>query len=105
MKKEDFRNWLIEVDGRDKNQASDHLSRVKRIESVFAELDGSSFDIEDECQKDQGQTLLNRLTLGNRGKMPEGINLPTDTMGISRIRSSLRKYIEYYAWRENIIGK
>ena len=105
MKKEEFRKWLVEIDGRDKNQARDHLSRVKRIENVLTDLDGSPFDIEDACKKDQGQTLLNRLTLGNREKMPTDTNLPTDMMGISRIRSSLRKYIDYYAWRETHSNK
>lgn len=105
MEKEGFRYWLQEVEGKSTAQVSDHLSRVKRIEGVFSVLDGQSFDVEQECKKDGCQELLNRLTLAKRDQMPVEINLPTNMMGISRLRSSLRKYIEYYYWRDKKIKR
>jgi hypothetical protein len=99
MKKEEFRTWLKNVDGRNAHQASDHVSRIKRIEKEVSILDGVDCDVEVECQRDQCEELMAKLLLSNRKKMPEHIGLPETPMGMSRLRSSLRKYIDFYKWR------
>lgn len=63
MRKEEFRKWLTSVDGRNGAQTSDHISRIKRIESAISVLDQKDCDVEDECNKDGGVTLLDRLPL------------------------------------------
>ncbi len=98
MKKEEFRRWLKEVDGRNAAQTSDHISRIKRIEDAVSMLDNAKCDVEEECIKDGGISLLDKLSLSSRKKMPDGINLPLTPMGMSRLRSSLRKYIDFFEW-------
>ena len=98
MRKEEFRKWLTSVDGRNGAQTSDHISRIKRIESAISVLDQKDCDVEDECNKDGGVTLLDRLPLSSRRSMPESVNLPLMSMGIARMRSSLRKYIDFLEW-------
>lgn len=99
MKKEEFREWLITVNQRNAAQTSDHISRVKRIETAFSTLDQHPVDVEMECQKDGCVSIMERLSVTGRKAMPNDINLPSDRLGISRLKSSLRKYIDFYNWK------
>lgn len=105
MKKDEFKTWLMTVDHRSPAQTSDHISRVKRIEQAFSAADGCTIDVDNECKKDGCNSILDRLTFNSRKEMPADINLPTDRMGISRLKSSLRKYIEFYNWSEAHLNK
>lgn len=101
INKEEFRIWLRDIDGRNGAQTSDHISRVKRIEGAFTVYDGKECDVEKECRKDNAAGLLQRLSLSSRQKMPKTINLPDSSMGRVRLKSSLRKYIKYYNWKQS----
>lgn len=105
MKKEEFRRWLMEIDGRNGAQTSDHISRVKRVENAITKLENVDCDVEDECNKDGGASLLEKLSLSSRRNMPADINLPLTSMGMSRLRSSLKKYIDFFKWSENYLNK
>ena len=98
MKKDEFRKWLEEIDGRSKAQVSDHISRVKRIEDAITLYECKKCDVDKECAKDNAYKRLEKLSLNSRRQMPYDINLPEDQMGMARLRSSLRKYIEFYNW-------
>ena len=100
MRTEDFRAWLHEIDKRSNVQTYDNISRIKRIERVFSSLNGSPFDIENECKKDGCQSLLTALTYANRAKMPESISLPSNLTGLKTLRVAVRKYNSYFLWRQ-----
>ena len=98
MREAEFREWLLEVDKKSKAQTSDNVSRVKRIEKAFTDTDGTLCDVDKEYEKDGCASLFERLATKNRTNLPEQMNLPHDMMGLSRLKSSLRKYIEFYCF-------
>ena len=97
MKTEDYKYWLMNVNKKSKKETSDNVSRIKRIEKAFTELNGSPFDIENECDKDGCHSLKNCLWLE---KLPKTINLPNSYAGLSTLRAAVKKYMLYYSWRE-----
>jgi hypothetical protein len=104
MRKEEFKNWLMYIDGRDERQTADNLARVGRIERAFCT------DADAECQKDGGESLIGVLTsareLISLGASNEQIqqrfppfdkDLPFDCNGLSSLLTAIRKYISFYA--------
>jgi deoxycytidine triphosphate deaminase len=98
MRKEEFRTWLLNIDCKSGAQTSDHISRVKRIEKAFSQIDSKYVDVDNECRKDYCENLLNRLSLIYEN---QEVNLPDNKMGMARLRSSLRKYVAFYKWSDN----
>lgn len=97
MQTSNFRSWLIKVKKKDSHQASDNVSRVRRIEKVFSEIKGIEIDIDDEYERDKCNEILSKLSLNARKGLSAEINLPTKTEGLSQLKTALKNYLEFYS--------
>ena len=95
MRVEEFSEWLIGADGRDKRQTSDNVSRVKRVENALSEYLGTTVDLDTEYQKDKCNNVLEMLSNDFRPQIPNSINLPYDKNGLSSLRTAINKYISF----------
>lgn len=96
MQSSRFRSWLIEVKEKDSHQASDNISRVRRIEKAFSDIWQVEIDIDDEYERDKCEEILSKLSVSARKEFGKEINLPTNTTGISQLKTSLKNYVEFY---------
>lgn len=49
MRAVELKKWLTEERGKGDRQASDNVSRVKRVEREFSVIRGRTLNIDDEC--------------------------------------------------------
>lgn len=96
MQSSRFRSWLIEVKEKDSHQASDNISRVRRVEKAFSDIWQVEIDIDDEYERDKCEEILSKLSVSARKEFGKEINLPTNTIGISQLKTSLKNYVEFY---------
>lgn len=95
MRDVEFSNWLIDVDGRDKRQASDNVSRARRVEEALSEYMRSEINLDREYRKDKCASVLEMLSMDYASKIPTTINLPKDKKGLSSLRTAINKYIKF----------
>ena len=96
MKNEEFQRWLIEVKGKDSHQVCDNVSRKRRVEKAFSMIRKCEIDLDDECIKDQCASIIEELCIAKRKEMPKEINLPSNTAGLSQLRTSVRNYVMFF---------
>ncbi|MHC1731981.1 MAG: hypothetical protein AB9888_08150 [Bacteroidales bacterium] len=100
MRDIEFSNWLVNVDGRDKRQMSDNVSRAKRVEEALSNYLRTEVNLDFEYQKDKCNLVLEMLSMDYVSKIAVAINLPKDKNGLSSLKTSINKYIrfcnEYY---------
>ncbi len=95
MRDYEFANWLTNIDGRDKRQTSDNVSRARRVEEALSEYLRSNINLDAECQKDKCASVLEMLSLDYSSKVPASINIPKDKNGLSSLRTAINKYIKF----------
>jgi len=95
MRDIEFSNWLIDVDGRDKRQTSDNISRARRVEKALSEYLRLEINLDAEYQKDKCTSVIEMLSMDYASKIPTTINLPKDKNGLSSLRTSINKYIRF----------
>ena len=95
MRENEFSNWLIAIDGRDKRQTNDNISRARRVEEALSEYLGSEISLDKEYKKDKCYSVLEMLSMDYANKIPVSINLPKDKNGLSSLRTSINKYIKF----------
>lgn len=95
MRDYEFANWLTNIDGRDKRQTSDNVSRARRIEEALTEYLRSGINLDAEYQKDKCTSVLEMLSTDYASKIPASINLPKDKNGLSSLRTAINKYIKF----------
>jgi len=88
MQDDAFREWLEKSDKRPLSQIRDNIARVRRIE------DGLDINIDMEYMNRQCEAVLNRLNILNAEYL-KTVNLPTDSAGLSSLKTSVRKYIKF----------
>lgn len=95
MKDIEFANWLMDVDGRDKRQTSDNISRARRVEEAFTEYLGTDLNLDTEYRKDRCNSVLDMLSFEYASEIPGTVNLPKDKNGLSSLRTAINKYIKF----------
>lgn len=95
MRDQEFYNWLIDVDGRDKRQASDNVSRARRVENALSEHLRSEINLDAEYRKDKCELVLEMLSFDYANKIPKTINLPKNKDGLSTLRTAINKYVKF----------
>lgn len=95
MRDIEFSNWLIDVDGRDKRQARDNVSRTRRVEEALSEYLGSEINLDAEYKKNKCASVIEMLSMDYASKIPTTINLPKDKNGLSSLRTAINKYIRF----------
>lgn len=102
MQREKFQSWLVNVKCKNKAQTSDNVSRVQRVENAFSEWLEIEVDMDKECEKDMCAHLMSYLNMRERGKIPSNINLPQNMAGLSTLKSSVKNYVEFYQWDNDV---
>lgn len=87
MKDNLFETWLKTVDGRPGRQASDNLSRVRRVERAGCDIDA-------EYEKDHCASILNSLYPDTITRLNR-LELPADSDGLSSLRTAVKKYVRF----------
>lgn len=95
MRDNEFAAWLLNVDGRDKRQTSDNVSRARRVEEALSDYLGSDINLDGEYQKDKCASILEMLSFDYASKIPVHINLPRDKNGLSSLKTAINKYIKF----------
>lgn len=101
MRSQEFQRWLNEVKGKDSHQVCDIVSRVKRVEKVFSIIREKEVNLDEECIKDQCASIIEDLCIAKRKEIPKEINLPSNTAGLSQLRTSVRNYVMFFLEYEN----
>lgn len=102
MLNEEYSKWVKrKMSGKSKKYVSDLISRTKRVERAFQEID-PSFSYENEFEKDKGQSLL--LKMSKQGKELEDteINFPLNTNQMAPLKCAARSYFRFLQGRRNI---
>ncbi|WP_366923867.1 hypothetical protein MFMK1_000783 [Metallumcola ferriviriculae] len=95
MRNDAFSDWLVYVDGRDKRQTSDNLSRVRRVEEALTEHLKRTINLDDEYNKDRCNLILETISFECSEKIVETVNLPKDKNGLSSLRTAVNKYVKF----------
>ncbi|AKJ52609.1 hypothetical protein [Metamycoplasma hominis] len=92
MNQVEFYNHLISI-GTNKKVASDHVSKLKRLENSICNC-----DMDEEYEKDKCATLLSLLVKNSGEEELKKVliaPLPIGTYAMNTFRYSIKKYIEF----------
>ena len=97
MDKEGFKSWLLANGFTKEYLIKDTISRAKRAETAFKQLD-ENFSFEREVAKDGG-VQISKLISRRGVTIEKPINLPVGTNQMDSIANAVKKYIKYLSTR------
>ena len=97
MKRQEFKAWVaIRFEGKSSNYRKDIVSRAKRIEKAFQEID-NDFTYEREYKKDGGKSFLDKFCVRGKGLIGTNIKLPVNTYQMAPLKSAASWYFRFLA--------